>query len=80
MELDYDSDGLPCPGKPAQKRQRRRVVVEARDPSGRLYTAAEIRRMKRCARPPGRRFPSIGKAQEARGVCAAPRLSSGARL
>jgi hypothetical protein len=69
MELDYDSDGLPCPGKPAQKRQRRRVVVEARDPSGRLYTAAEIRRMKRCARPPGRRFPARARRSR-RAVCA----------
>jgi hypothetical protein len=58
MELDYDSDGLPCPGKPAQKRQRRRVVVEARDPSGRLYTAAEIRRMKRCAARLAVMFPA----------------------
>ena len=48
LDLEFDSDGLPGSGKPAQKRQRRRVVVEPRDPSGRLYTAAEIRRMKRC--------------------------------
>ena len=49
MDLEFDSDGLPDSGKPAQKRQRRRVVVEPRDASGRLYTPAEIRRMKRCA-------------------------------
>lgn len=54
MDLEFDSDGLPGSGKPAQKRQRRRVVVEPRDASGRLYTPAEIRRMKRCAALPQR--------------------------
>jgi len=53
MELDFDSDGLPGSGKGTpQKRQRRRVVVEPRDANGRLYTAAEIRRMKRCGALP----------------------------
>ena len=58
MDQEFDSDGLPGSGKPAQKRQRRRVVVEPRDASGRLYTPAEIRRMKRCAAlPPGHALP-----------------------
>ncbi|KAK9821570.1 hypothetical protein WJX81_004359 [Elliptochloris bilobata] len=47
MEMEFDSDGVAGSGKPMQKRQRRRVVVEPRDANGRLYTAAEIRRMKR---------------------------------
>lgn len=43
--LDSDSEK-----RSSQKRPRRRVIVETKDASGRPYTAAEIRRMKRCAR------------------------------
>lgn len=47
MNLDdlLDSD---CDKRSGQKRPRRRVIVETKDASGRPYTAAEIRRMKRC--------------------------------
>ena len=51
MELDMNLDDLldsDCDKRSGQKRPRRRVIVETKDASGRPYTAAEIRRMKRC--------------------------------
>lgn len=51
MDMDLSLDDLldsDCEKRSGQKRPRRRVIVETKDASGRPYTAAEIRRMKRC--------------------------------
>ena len=50
LGMDFDLLDSDCDKKPGQKRPRRRVVVDTKDANGRPFTAAEIRRMKRCAR------------------------------
>ncbi|CAL8468963.1 g8504 [Coccomyxa elongata] len=50
IDMDLSLDDLldsDCEKRSGQKRPRRRVIVETKDASGRPYTAAEIRRMKR---------------------------------
>ena len=48
LGMDFDLLDSDCDKKPGQKRPRRRVVVDTKDANGRPFTAAEIRRMKRC--------------------------------
>ena len=51
LGMDFDLLDSDADKKSGQKRPRRRVIVDTKDANGRAYSAAEIRRMKRCARP-----------------------------